>query len=80
MSLTKILSEELNKTDKDEIESMIDDMLEDYKDELEEEVREMIEDTDTEDMIKQYIADAFEQYHQTLWQRRGRWSGAIKRS
>lgn len=79
MSLTKLLSEELNKSDKDEIESMIDDMLEDYKNDLEEDVREMIEGSDTESMVKQYIADAFEQYHQTLWQRRGRWSGAIKR-
>lgn len=77
MSLSRILKEELNKTDKKEIESIVQDILDDFESDMNDEMRKMIEDTDTEDMIRDYIQDSLEQYHKVLWQRRSNWSGAI---
>lgn len=73
--LTKLLKEELTKTDENSIKriirSEIDDSLKDIKKQLEE--KQM------EDMISEVVSEMLEKYHKVMWQRRKYWSGAIKK-
>lgn len=78
MAIKKILLEELDKSDKDEIQSMIDDSLDDFKSDLSKEIQKAIESNETEDTVREIVSKVFEEYHKVLWQRRGRWSGALK--
>jgi len=79
MSLNKLIITELTNQEKQEIERIVKKQFDDFQPDIEDKIREMIEDDKSEKYIHAKIADTLEKYHQTLWQRRNSWAGALRR-
>lgn len=75
MPISKLLLEELSKSDESDIRSMIKSELDTSLKDIE----KKLDDKEMEKMISDIVSDMFERYHKILWQRRNYWSGAIKK-
>lgn len=74
MSLSNLLHESLTQEEESRVRSIISSELVDFKKEIEKMTEEQIDK-----QIKKEVPTIFEKYHQILWQRRGSWSGALKK-
>lgn len=79
MALKSLITEEFTRQEEKKIEQIVRNEFDKIQPDIEKIIREMIEDDKSEKYIHSKIADSLEKYHQTLWQRRNQWSGAIRR-